>query len=95
MRFSLLLGMLLLAPHAASGHGWYPIECCHSMDCAPVDSAERNGSGGLTVTSRHGTGIVPDSMRRRESRDQHMHVCMQPGSDGRMRVICIFIPPLN
>lgn len=49
MRFSLLLGMLLLAPHAASGHGWYPIECCHSMDCAPVDSAERNGTGGLTV----------------------------------------------
>lgn len=95
MRFSLLLGMLLLAPHAVSAHGWYPIECCHNMDCAPVDSAERNGTGGLTVTSRHGTGIVPDSMRRRESRDQQMHVCMQPGSDGRMRVICIFIPPLN
>jgi hypothetical protein len=92
---SLLLGMLLLLlPPMAMAHDWYPIECCHSMDCAPVDHAEPNGSGGLTVTSRHGTGIVPDDMRRRESQDQRMHVCMQPNSRGGMRVICLFVPPL-
>lgn len=30
-----------VAPAApAMAHDWYPLECCHSMDCAPVDKVE-------------------------------------------------------
>lgn len=86
---------VLLAPSKAAAHDWYPYECCHHMDCAPVDRVDQSGSGGMTVTSRHGTAVVPESMTRRESRDQRMHVCMQPSRGGRMRVICVFIPPLT
>ena len=46
-----------------------------------------SGPGGMTVTSRHGTAVIPENMPRRESLDQRMHVCMQPSSFGRMRVM--------
>jgi hypothetical protein len=63
------------------------------MDCAPVDRAELQQGDTLVVTSKHGTGIVPASMTRRESKDNKMHVCMRPVRDGEMRVICVFLPP--
>ncbi len=96
-RFELivLLASVLLSALPARAHDWYPYECCHYMDCAPVDRVDLSGPGGMTVTSRHGTAVVPETMPRRESRDQRMHVCMQPGRGGRMRVICVFIPPLT
>ena len=78
---------------AAFAHDWYPMECCHGMDCAPVDRVDTTEAGGMTVTSRHGTAVIPENMPRRESRDQRMHVCMQPSRFGRMRVICVFVPP--
>src|SRR5690606_28288868 len=34
-----LLAFLLAAAPAAA-HNWYPMECCHEMDCAPVDRTE-------------------------------------------------------
>ena len=91
----LLLIVILAGTNAAAaiGHDWYPMECCHGMDCAPVDRVDMSGPGGMTVTSRHGTAVIPENMPRRESLDQRMHVCMQPSSFGRMRVICVFIPP--
>ena len=96
-RFGFLVLSLaaLLSPLEAAAHDWYPHECCHGMDCAPVDRVEPSGPSGMTVTSRHGTAVVPETMPRRESRDQRMHVCMQPGRGGSMRVICVFIPPLT
>jgi hypothetical protein len=86
-----LLSLMRAAP--ASAHDWYPIECCHGMDCAPVDRAELQEGSTLVVTSKHGTGIVPAAMPRRESKDNRMHVCMRPSTDGKMRIICVFLPP--
>ena len=63
------------------------------MDCAPVERAEVQEGANLLVTSKHGTGIVPATMPRRESKDHRMHVCMRPSSDGQMRIICVFLPP--
>ncbi|HWV83037.1 MAG TPA: hypothetical protein VNZ50_16520 [Hyphomicrobiaceae bacterium] len=91
LRFAILLALMVPAP--ASAHDWYPIECCSGLDCAPVDQAEFQGGDTLIVTSKHGTGIVPASMARRESRDNRMHVCMRKSWDGQMRVICVFLPP--
>ena len=88
--FAMFIGSISTA---AVAHDWYPMECCHGMDCAPVDRVDKTEPGGMTVTSRHGTAVIPESMPRRESRDQRMHVCMQPSRLGRMRVICVFVPP--
>lgn len=93
MRLGLAFLLALIIPAPASAHDWYPIECCHGMDCAPVEHAERSEGNTLIVTSKHGTGIVPSSMTRRESQDSRMHVCMRRSWDGQMRVICVFLPP--
>ena len=86
-----LLSLTLAAP--AGAHDWYPIESCHGMDCAPVDRAELKEGATLVVTSKHGTGMVPASMPRRESKDHRMHVCMRPSSAAKMPIICVFLPP--
>jgi hypothetical protein len=90
---ALLLAIATSVATPASAHDWYPIECCHGMDCAPVDKVEMQGGTSLVVTSRHGTGVVPATMPRRESKDSRMHVCMRPSSSGGMRIICVFLPP--
>ena len=85
--------LLTILPATAHAHDWYPMECCHGMDCAPVDRVDMLTPDGITVTSRHGTAVIPENLPRRESRDNRMHVCMPPGRQGRMRVICVFVPP--
>lgn len=92
MLFRLILLIVLAAATPAGAHDWYPIECCHGLDCAPVERAEVQ-EGGLVVTSKNGTGMVPATLPRRESKDNRMHVCMRPSSSGGMRVICVFLPP--
>jgi hypothetical protein len=103
------LAAVLAATTPAAAHDWYPMECCHAMDCAPVEKAEMlpgpaiasmlsspahaNALGGMLVTTRHGSVVVPADFPRRESKDNRMHACMRPGSDGGMRLICIFLPP--
>jgi hypothetical protein len=90
---ALLLAIATSVATPASAHDWYPIECCHGMDCAPVDKVEMQEGTSLVVTSRHGTAVVPATMPRRESKDSRMHVCMRPSSSGGMRIICVFLPP--
>jgi hypothetical protein len=34
------LAALLAAATPAAAHDWYPMECCHQMDCAPVEKVE-------------------------------------------------------
>ncbi len=95
-----------LATTPAAAHDWYPLECCHQQDCAPVDrtefvptpaTAEPQGMtpapGTMIVTTKHGTVVVPANFPRRESKDHRMHACMMPGSGGQMQLICIFMPP--
>ena len=100
-----LLAFLLTATPAAA-HDWYPQECCHEMDCAPVDRTDivptpttapaggvAIGPTAMVVTTKHGTALVPADFPRRESKDHRMHACMIPGVDGRMQLICLFMPP--
>jgi hypothetical protein len=90
---SLAAAMLVLAP-AALAHEWYTRECCGDMDCAPVERAEALPDGGLRVTSRVGTTVVPASFPRQESPDAQMHVCMVRYSHfDDMRPVCFFVPP--
>jgi hypothetical protein len=84
----------------AQAHDWYPKECCHDHDCAPVESIARTSSlaaaaelPSTVVTTRHGTAVLPPNLPRRESKDNRMHACMNPGPMGKMQLICIFTPP--
>ena len=105
-----LAAAALLAASPAAAHDWYPLECCHAMDCAPVEKvemlpgagiasmlsspAQADALGGMLVTTRHGSVVVPANFPRRESKDSRMHACMRPNSSGMgMRLICIFFPP--
>ena len=86
-----------LTPNHMRGIYWYPLECCHAQDCAPVQSWARLVSAGggvsqLIVTSKHGTAIVPNDLPVRESKDSRMHVCMRRDLDY-VEVICLFMPP--
>lgn len=103
----LVLLSLVVISTPAIAHDWYPIECCSGLDCAPVEKAEilrssiyagiaalpSQSAGDLVVTSKHGSAVVPPDMPRRESKDNRMHVCMRPQSNGQMKVICVFLPP--
>ena len=111
MRKTWLLAALFAAAAPGAAHEWYPLECCHAMDCAPVDKVEIVSPptlsgvltatvqaaptlpGSMLVTTKHGSVLVPANFPRRESKDNRMHACMRPGSDGDMRLICIFLPP--
>jgi hypothetical protein len=86
-----LLSLLVATPAVA--HDWYPLECCHGIDCAPVEHVEITQNATMIVTSKHGSAVVPATFPRRESKDNRMHVCMRPGEAGAMRLICIFFPP--
>ena len=108
MRAKWFLAAMLVATPAAA-HDWYPMECCHSMDCAPVEKVEMipgpaitsmlgtpvpaDALGSMLVTTKHGSVIVPANFPRRESKDNQMHACVRPGYKGYMRLICIFLPP--
>ena len=48
---------------SAGAHDWYPHECCHDKDCAPVESMTRivpagDGTPYMVVTSKHGKAIL-------------------------------------
>ena len=62
-RASVVMATALIAARlmvsGAVGHGWYPRECCHNIDCAPVERVEPLADGSLRVTSRVGTTVVP------------------------------------
>lgn len=103
----LTAGMITLASPSAA-HDWYPMECCHGMDCAPVEKVEvlpgpamatlggareSTGPSAMLVTTKHGTVLVPADFPRRESKDNRMHACMRPSGAGTMKLLCIFMPP--
>jgi hypothetical protein len=83
----------------ARAHEWYPQDCCHDMDCAPVEDVievVRKGEAlpQLIVTSKHDTAVVRSDFPVREAADDRMHVCMRPSLYGRMSVVCLFKPRL-
>jgi hypothetical protein len=95
---SIVAGLALGSREPAQAHEWYPQECCHRGDCAPVDEVNRltskdNDAPRLVVTSKHGTAVFPATLPWRKSEDHRMHVCMRPSLYGGMGVVCIFVPP--
>lgn len=77
------------------GDMWYPTECCHGQDCAPVLEAKPLPEGAWLVRSVHGSVLIPADFKRRDSQDGRMHVCMRPNYEkpGENYPICFFMPP--
>jgi hypothetical protein len=79
-------------------HDWYREECCRAKDCAPVESwalahtIQGKSLPQLSVTTKHGTAMVPRDLPRHESKDNRMHACMR-GWGSVKQVVCIFFPP--
>jgi hypothetical protein len=97
--------VLWVALVKAMAHSWYPYECCHDMDCAPVDEVAYTAGATYTdngikkadgplmiVTTKVGTAIVPRDLPRRQSQDGRMHACIRNSAQGSY-VMCIFLPP--
>jgi hypothetical protein len=102
-----LLGIVLVAMTPARGHSdgamTYDPDCCHNMDCAPVDKVEQvptslasmftivPGSAlpsTMVVTTKHGTVAVPPNFPLRQSKDARMHACIRQN-----KLICLYMPP--
>jgi hypothetical protein len=105
---ALVCAFLWLAVLAATAHDFYPLECCHSTDCAPVDGVEvvagatyYAGVSGMAhvplsvtiITTKHGAVAVPENFPRRDSPDGRMHACITMDADGGNRLLCFWVPP--
>ncbi len=105
------MSAMLVAATPAVAHDWYPIECCHALDCAVVEKVEMTPAPGfsgligqpayaaaigeMVVTTKFGTVVVPANFPRRLSKDGQMHACMRKTGEGNMRLLCIFMPPAS
>lgn len=100
----MIFGWLVWLKTPAHAHGWYPPECCHDMDCAPVTQAAHVAGALmgnslvatpplLMVTTRHGYVVVPHNFPIKQSKDGQMHACMRRDAVGAMVLICLFMPP--
>lgn len=97
--FAVTALLSMLSPTLA--HDWYPKDCCHNDDCAPVEAITQlipiaGGAAHMVVRSKHGSAIVPPDFPARASKDGRMHICMRhsktdPYAD--ISVICLFLPP--
>jgi hypothetical protein len=87
-------------------HSFYPHECCHDQDCAPVEKVELLSGPAMAsmlapsglpsatlVTTKHGSVVIPQGFPRRQSPDGRAHACMRRGASGTMTLICYFEPP--
>lgn len=73
----------------AQAHGFYPHECCHDRDCAPIASYRVDHvTGGYLVDGLH---YVPEAQAR-NSPDGRYHACY-PVMQGKPR--CFFRPPMS
>lgn len=72
-------------------HSWYSWQCCSDNDCAEVIDQQEDGHGGIIVTSKHGTVLIPPDFERKPSQDEKFHVCMRQGTY-RIVPICYYVP---
>ncbi len=96
---AIMFAMIMLAVATyVHAHDWYPMECCHQQDCAPVDSATSEMPPMvegmslvpplMVVTTRFGSAVVPYNFKMRQSPDGRMHACIING-----QLVCLFMPP--
>ena len=91
------LAIFLLAATVVRAHSWYDPDCCHMMDCAPITSmsfvaSDPTKPASMVVTTVHGTAMVSQLTKRRESKDSQAHACITLYKQVK-DVRCIYLPP--
>ena len=83
----------------AQAHSWYPWDCCHGRDCAPVDMTEYPKRGGMrlhaTIDGKKATIDVPRGFLLLPSQDGRAHVCVSRLWERgvvRYKPLCVFLP---
>jgi hypothetical protein len=90
----LLVASTLALIASAHAHSWYPRECCNEKDCHPVDIVKEMPDGSAQVQVEGETVIVPRSLKRRKSKDEHYHLCYEKKPEG-ISIFCFFQPGLS
>ncbi len=80
----------LMTMHA-EGHSWYPLECCSEHDCHETDDVKELPDGSAEAKVSGETIVVPRSLKRRKSPDEHYHVCYG-NLPGKTVIYCFFQP---
>ncbi len=85
--FAALLAVML----PAHGHSWYPLECCSGHDCHETDEVTEMPDGTAKVKVGDDVVVVPRSLQRRQSPDEHYHVCYSKWQDSTV-IRCFYQP---
>ena len=93
-------GLVLgLTAALAAAHSWYPPECCHDVDCAPVELDLQDSSRGWfgAAATRHLKCRYNRHSGRLSwpghSKDHRMHICITYDEFGGRALLCWFVPP--
>lgn len=79
--------VFVLAITRADAHSWYPVECCHDRDCAPVKSSDvEEGPDGYFYRL---TGEFIARKNTRVSMDEDFHLCRNEHTN---LILCFFVP---
>jgi hypothetical protein len=84
---SMALCIYILATAKVLPHSWYDPECCSDRDCAPMTYVPKPLPGGAYLLD---TGEVVDRSKVKWSRDEHYHLCRNPGGG---HIFCLYVPP--
>lgn len=74
------LGLIAILATGARAHDWYPWECCHAQDCAPMGEAMQEplpkpAPGGWLLDD----GMLIPYSQARTSPDGKFHICRRNG----------------
>ena len=87
----------LLCAQPASGHQWYPMECCSGRDCMTADQLKIDSRGDRIVMVGSRRIWVSKYLSPRPSPDGRIHICVREVNgelDGALfpMTICLFLP---
>lgn len=74
-----VIAFFLMFAADAQSHSWYPFNCCHHRDCAPITKWQ-SIPGGAIVTTEHGTFTLTNEWIRENSQpseDWDSHLCVK------------------
>ncbi len=85
----MVIAIVLAISGQAGAHSWYPKDCCHDEDCAPVVKIEYLKDGYMRVTTENGrSALFHRLLPKRPSKDNRVHACIYAGEP-----MCLFVPP--